>query len=434
MRATPQLVLCVEAVPDGTSTPDPAAARRATEAFITPVVARHGGICHGVLEGRIVAAFPDEAAGRRCAEEVLSAAGPADGLILRIGIAQDPEGGALPGSRAVATAARRCAAARPGAANDASGEAGHLGHAAAAIVPLGGAGLGLMRWWSRPQSPPGDAVSAADSEVATLATTLPEPLPPEPLPPELSPRVTEEPEPVEAPDLRYDDVLLFFTSPEQEAIAVDSLERFAAAGLDLPEGLEIHFHDDSEACGGHARAIAVHGLETERIEMCTSHDFTLRHELGHIWVWEHLEDADRDAFIEERELPTWSDVAFPWDQRGTEHAAHIIAWGLGDVPIRLSEISVYDFDYLTEGFQLLTGRLPLHHSEDGLPEQDEPAWSDVAEDLTPGRESADLVFEPDGLSLDPQLDAPAPDPFALGDEWVPLTDDDELGDDGEEPI
>jgi hypothetical protein len=170
-------------------------------------------------------------------------------------------------------------------------------------------------------------------------------------------------------------VLLFFTTPEQEAVAIDSLERFAAAGLELPDGLEVHFHDDAEACGGHALAIAVHAEGFERVDMCTGHDFTLRHELAHIWAREHLDEATRAEFLEARGLDTWASTDQPWDRRGSEHLAHIIAWGLGDTPIRLGEIPDADFESLTEGFHLLTGRLPLHDVATS-PEPDDD-WSGV---------------------------------------------------------
>ena len=161
----------------------------------------------------------------------------------------------------------------------------------------------------------------------------------------------------EGPDAVIGSTLLYFDTPEQLAIAADALERFARHGLVVPPGLEISFHGDLDSCGGH-QGVATHGGAIERIDLCCTHEFTLMHELAHAWAEYTLTEAQRRAFLEERGLESWRD-GVPWEERGTEHAAQIIAWGLGDRPIRLLKTPDAGFDRLAAGFSLLTGHLPL---------------------------------------------------------------------------
>jgi hypothetical protein len=168
--------------------------------------------------------------------------------------------------------------------------------------------------------------------------------------------IGELPAPDRAEGAAIGGVLLFANTPEQAAMALDAMHRFADFGLELPPGLEIHFHDDLEGCGGH-RGLATHGTDLERIDMCRTHQFTLMHEMAHMWAEYTLTDRQRQAFLEERGLRSWRD-GVPWEERGTEHAAHVIAWGLGDRPIPLAEIPDTGFDRLISAFELLTGSRP----------------------------------------------------------------------------
>jgi hypothetical protein len=168
--------------------------------------------------------------------------------------------------------------------------------------------------------------------------------------------IGELPEPDRGRGAAIGGILLLADTPEQAAMALDALHRFAEFGLELPPGLEIHFHDDLESCGGH-RGLATHGTDLERIDMCRTHQFTLMHEMAHMWAEHTLTDRQRQAFLDERGLRSWRDGA-PWEERGTEHAAHAIAWGLGDRPIPLAEIPDTSFDRMTAAFELLTGHTP----------------------------------------------------------------------------
>jgi hypothetical protein len=49
----------------------------------------------------------------------------------------------------------------------------------------------------------------------------------------------------------------------------------------------------------------------------------------------------------------------PWEERGFEHAAEVLAWGLMDEDLFLTSIGETDIRQLAEAFELLTGRTPL---------------------------------------------------------------------------
>lgn len=81
------------------------------------------------------------------------------------------------------------------------------------------------------------------------------------------------------------------------------------------------------------------------------------HELGHIWMLDHVDDDTRSAFTEATGLGTWNDRDTRWSVRAVEHAAFTLAWGLaGDgneqytIPPRPSCGDVAD------RYGLLTGR------------------------------------------------------------------------------
>lgn len=166
-------------------------------------------------------------------------------------------------------------------------------------------------------------------------------------------------------------VLLFADTPEQAAMTLDALRRFAESGLELPPGLEIHFHTTLDGCGGH-RGLATHGTDFRRIDMCRTHQFTLMHEMAHMWAEHTLTERDRRTFLDERGLQSWRD-GVPWDERGSEHAAHVVAWGVGDRPIQLAEIPDTDFDRLTSAFELLTGSRPRFLWDAAGPADERPA-------------------------------------------------------------
>jgi hypothetical protein len=85
---------------------------------------------------------------------------------------------------------------------------------------------------------------------------------------------------------------------------------------------------------------------------------TLLHEMGHAWADATLTNAQRDALLELRSLEAWN--TGDWEERGFEHAAEILMWGLSEEPFNMGAIPDADADSLAEAYRLLTGSDPLH--------------------------------------------------------------------------
>jgi len=141
--------------------------------------------------------------------------------------------------------------------------------------------------------------------------------------------------------------------------------RFTLAGLELPD-VEIQVHEDTEACGGDfGRHTRTHG--SSRIDLCHGPQASLRrvllHELGHAWVAANVTEAERGGFLELRDLEAWNGKA-AWNEKGTEHAAEIVAWALDEESHLPGRFADHDFDSVTEAFRFLTGADPLCESED----------------------------------------------------------------------
>lgn len=153
---------------------------------------------------------------------------------------------------------------------------------------------------------------------------------------------------------------------EQAGHAGWALSRFEAAGLEIPS-LRIVFHDDYQSCGmreGVLRitgdAIAVHECEPDPARLRRS----LLHELAHAWDYHgtQITAEQRSEFLKLRGLASWDDDGQPWNRRGEEQAAEIIAWGLMHRPAPIPT-SVRDYGPqhpadLARAFILLTGVAP----------------------------------------------------------------------------
>ncbi|HET7237372.1 MAG TPA: hypothetical protein VFK59_13190 [Actinomycetota bacterium] len=132
--------------------------------------------------------------------------------------------------------------------------------------------------------------------------------------------------------------------------------RFERAGMQ-PPAVDVHFHPDTAGCYGHI-ASTLDG----RVDICVvivseiARD-ALLHEMGHVWIDEHVPDSLRQRFMEMRGLTAWSDPDVPWDDRAFEHGAEIIAWGLGH---RYMAPSIPDREpvRLAPAFELLAGVAP----------------------------------------------------------------------------
>ncbi len=72
-----------------------------------------------------------------------------------------------------------------------------------------------------------------------------------------------------------------------------------------------------------------------------------------------LDDTERAAFLELRELETWNDSSHDWSQRGAEHAAEILTWGSSTNHSGMCLIPDHGCDAFAEGCELFTGLQPL---------------------------------------------------------------------------
>ena len=148
------------------------------------------------------------------------------------------------------------------------------------------------------------------------------------------------------------------------ALARWAFDRFDQAGLELPS-VSLSFHDDREACEGHVgyyrpgapARIDICGFNWDRVLVTPKK--TVLHELAHAWADQTLDSETRMRFLDLRELDIWHDNSVPWEERGFEHAAEIIAWGLMDEDLLLVSIGETDTRQLADAFELLTGKEPL---------------------------------------------------------------------------
>jgi hypothetical protein len=84
------------------------------------------------------------------------------------------------------------------------------------------------------------------------------------------------------------------------------------------------------------------------------------HEFAHVWMYDHLDEATRQAFLERVGLDVWRSADVFWPERGIEVAAETMAWGLaGDDLAEYSIAPPPSCAELTARYELITGRPPL---------------------------------------------------------------------------
>lgn len=166
----------------------------------------------------------------------------------------------------------------------------------------------------------------------------------------------------------FGDIIIEETvDPADEALVDWATDRYREAGLSLPT-IRLSFHADSSPCEG---ARGGHRLEEDvsRVYICVTElgatralkvKRTLLHEFAHAWDHHSLTDDIRAAFMELHGLDGWTfDV--PYEERGSEHAAEAITWGLLDRPIMFGEFgepTPWETQHL--GYLTLTGAEPPH--------------------------------------------------------------------------
>ena len=149
------------------------------------------------------------------------------------------------------------------------------------------------------------------------------------------------------------------TATEERAIDW-SIRRYREAGLDGMPNLDVYLHRSHTGCNG-----GIGLYHTGRIDLCSKassepyqRKFAL-HEMAHGWIAANVSGTVLDRFMDIREIAAWNDRSFDWKDRGTEQAAEIITWGLGEGEIAPLLPEATDAPALSRLYELLTGREPI---------------------------------------------------------------------------
>jgi hypothetical protein len=153
-----------------------------------------------------------------------------------------------------------------------------------------------------------------------------------------------------------DGVRIVADSSDEIAAIESSLDKFEAAGWPL-DNLEIRTGGE-DGCGGNAGVRYIEeGFDV--VEICTQAEWTLLHELGHVWAALYLDEDERAEWVAMRGLEVWSG-GDEWGERGTEQLADIVAFGLFDEWHTPTSITSNDRKSLIAGFEWLFGMEPLN--------------------------------------------------------------------------
>jgi hypothetical protein len=149
------------------------------------------------------------------------------------------------------------------------------------------------------------------------------------------------------------------TATEEQAVDW-AFHRYGEAGLRNMPPLDVRLYRDHGPCNGGL------GLSYEgRIELCTkdsSEPYQRRfalHEMAHSWIATNVGGDVLAAFMQRQGVEGWNDRSFPWKERGTEQAAEVITWGLGEGEISPLLPTVPDAETLASLYEMLTGRAPI---------------------------------------------------------------------------
>ena len=158
-------------------------------------------------------------------------------------------------------------------------------------------------------------------------------------------------------------------TPGAEDLVRRAMARFPAADLAAPEVSFVAFRENvhRDQCAGDRWGLALPGASSTSIYLCftVESDPTpfqrqiMLHELAHAWMWQNLTGLTQQEFIARMYLPTWDADEMPWEMRGIEHAADVIAWGLGDQPAPIGLLAGHSCAELAQAFRLLTRATPL---------------------------------------------------------------------------
>jgi hypothetical protein len=155
-------------------------------------------------------------------------------------------------------------------------------------------------------------------------------------------------------------------------------DRYVEAGIGLPEVRAIWFPPAPECdeLGGLAIETDERYEGRHTVVLCFTADRVLSdtsasgwaenaaayglHELAHLWMVDQLTDDARESFNERAGLRSWRSSATIWRERGVEHAAFTIPWGIaGAADARYPILPRPECDELAARYELLTGRAPI---------------------------------------------------------------------------
>jgi hypothetical protein len=192
------------------------------------------------------------------------------------------------------------------------------------------------------------------------------------LPPELEDNVTE------VVDTAGSLVELVNAEPTHEEYARWLFDRYTSSGIGLPEVAAVWLPPAPECTelGGLAIESDERYEGRHTVVVCYTEDRLTSddsesgwspvaiayglHELAHIWMVDHLTDGTRSAFNDMAGLTVWRGPEAEWRERGVEHAAFTIAWGLaGAEDARYPILPPPECEELAARYELLTGRTPL---------------------------------------------------------------------------
>jgi hypothetical protein len=170
------------------------------------------------------------------------------------------------------------------------------------------------------------------------------------------------------PLAQFDEVELVEPLTQERQALVDwATDRFAQAGLELPE-LNVRFDPTGELCDN-AKGLYRHGPNSERVVTVCTPDFdtfaaqlghrrTLLHEFGHAWDFANMSADDHDELGRVLGVDAWNDHDEEWEDRGVERFAETFVFALLDQPRRLLKVGLECSDLL-HAFRTATGAEPL---------------------------------------------------------------------------
>ncbi len=168
-------------------------------------------------------------------------------------------------------------------------------------------------------------------------------------------------------------------TPRLEQLVSSGLARFSAAGLTEPRFHSLTFEPSRECATRSGRLIQEDGArevflclyesdlcpgEGKCVEPSLHVRSNVLHELGHAWIIDNVDGAAREQLLRVSGLEEWDSPDVPWEERGVEYAAEVLAWGLLEESAPMVRIGRPSCDELAMAFEILTGMASQARNED----------------------------------------------------------------------